>query len=137
VEFIFYLSILVSDFKFRKIYNNNVVILLLIFLNNEQWGGYHSLGYSLIIFIIGIILVSFGILGGGDVKLISCLSIALDVSKIMDFIFLIPFLGVIFFPCIIIIEKFLYKYTKVQKNNGMPFSFAIISSFILVNYIII
>ena len=78
MEYLFFFIILLSDLKYRKIYNHQILALLLSLLAGGSWGGELGFYYSMIVFFIGTLPLVLRFVGGGDIKLISCLSLTIN-----------------------------------------------------------
>jgi len=132
MEYLFYFIILLSDLRYRKIYNHQILVLLLYFISYGYWGDETGVAYSLLFLILGTFPLTLRFVGGGDIKLISCLSLTLYSDFMIIFLLLIPVLGVIFHPFIKFFEWVLNINNITKDKKGIPFSFAIITSFIIV-----
>lgn len=84
-----------TDIRWRLISNNMTALLLLLSI---IFGWASCTGLSIVlpvaILIVGFFLAAQGIIGAGDVKLMSALSVGLSTDSIIDFLLLTSLLGV-------------------------------------------
>lgn len=117
-----------SDVRYRIISNRLVIILFLIILIDYFLGdGQLSLINALICLIIGMILFYIGLVGAGDIKLISVLLLSLPSYLVMDFVTLMALFGIPL-ALIAIVQK------RVRKTKAtIPYGVAISLSYILIS----
>lgn len=126
------LTILLSDLRYRKIYNHQVLVLLLSLLAGGNWAGEIGFYYFIIVLFVGTLPLALRFVGGGDIKLISCFSLTINPDYMMFFILMVPVLGVVLYPMIRLTEWVFNRNNMTTNNKGIPLSFAIITSFLIV-----
>lgn len=114
-----------SDFKYRKISNKAILCVFLLSSSLSIKYGFfiQSIKISFLIFVIGFFLTKIKIIGGGDIKLISTLSLAIHGDVIWLFFIMIGFFGGVqlsmeYLYCII-------KNKKTPFDKGVPYGIAI------------
>ncbi|MDH2927804.1 flp operon protein B [Lonepinella koalarum] len=109
-----------SDIKYRIIANKIVIGLCLVFiiLTGLKYETLFILT-PLFVLLIGFLLFTLRIIGGGDVKLIAALTLSLPNDQIPSLFFFITFSGLL-----VIIVGFLF-YRKAITDNGVPYGVAI------------
>ncbi|TCJ97820.1 prepilin peptidase CpaA [Volucribacter psittacicida] len=117
-----------TDIRYRLISNKIIVILffpLLLF----SWLQYQHIFFfsAAIALVIGFLLFSLNILGGGDAKLIAVLMLAIPYSGIISFLFFVSFTGLF-----VILFGWIFARESIKKN-GLPYGVAINVGFII-NY---
>ncbi|MDO7253127.1 prepilin peptidase [Helicobacter cappadocius] len=115
-----------TDIFFRVISNIQIIFIgLLITFSFFIYDFDFNLWTAFIVFFVGVFVWRFGILGAGDVKLISTLIFIMPYDAISLFLFLISIIGAMIAIFIYICAKF----KKIEKS--VPYGVAIMSSFLL------
>jgi prepilin signal peptidase PulO-like enzyme (type II secretory pathway) len=130
------LIMLVADFETYILPDSlqiSLLILSLAFIYNNNYDiFYHTcsaLLYFLVMYLTALVvsrLKKKDALGGGDLKFITIVGLILGINEITIFLFLSGLIGVIF--------GLIWK--KVKKNDYFPFAPALISSFLLLMFIL-
>ena len=111
----------------QRIISNTAVLALLIVIVPFSFLFYGDLFFSNAIasLVIGFVIFYFGIIGGGDIKLISVLMLATPTTNIVPFLFLTSMTGLflIIFGCLF--------FRQSIKENGLPYGVAISGGFLL------
>lgn len=116
------ISVCYTDIMFREIKNRTVIIIaLLSFVSTLTHPEPVNLIWTLMIFVVGVLLVLVNIIGAGDIKLIAALSLSLPGADIPAFIFLITLSGL---PLILVTVLF-HKMTGSRHKITLPYGVAI------------
>ncbi len=109
-----------SDIK-RRIIENKIVVILCFILIMLTWLKYETIFIltPICVLLIGFVLFSLKVIGGGDVKLIATLTLSLPNDQIPSLFFFITLSGLL-----VIIWGFLF-HRKSITNNGVPYGVAI------------
>lgn len=126
------IGIVLIDIKEKRIYNKH--LLFFLFLSFVEFGGinFDVFFISVSILIVGALLRSFNILGGGDVKLLFCLSMFMDKDSIVLMLILTPWMAILLLPLYRFIENVVFG---IKEKRAIAYSVAIISSYGLSFYI--
>lgn len=114
-----------TDIKFRII-DNKVILFLLVFIVVFSLLTYGKVFIfsSSITLIIGFLLFLFKIVGGGDVKLVAVLMLALPQEQILSFLFFTSFHGVLS----VIVGYLFFRRSIIEKQ--LPYGVAISLGFL-------
>lgn len=116
-----FVLILASDILRRSIPNKwTLLIFVLSMTYSLDKNGISNLGFVFTVFLIGLILWRFGLLGGGDVKLLVAVSPFINTGFYIDWLFLISLIGAGTAIVIYILHK-----NDILKSNSVPYSIAI------------
>lgn len=130
IMLIMLLWITYTDIRSRTISNKAIVA---IFVTSIPLALYHhntiNILAALSFLTLGFILFNFNILGAGDVKLISALSLSLTPQQIWPFLWLISVLG-----GLIVFIGFLF-FRRSIRQSGVPYGPAIAVGFFLACFI--
>lgn len=127
ITWLILITVCYSDIRYRIISNKQVIILLTIILLNYLFSSGELSYISAIIFlIIGIFLFYFGLVGAGDIKLISVLLLSIPNNEIMDFLMIMALLGI---PLALIV---LIKKIFTKTKSTIPYGIAISLSYMIV-----
>lgn len=122
------LSVCYTDISSRIIKNRTVFIVALISLAiSVTLYGRVSIFWPLTILVSGMFLVTVNVIGAGDIKLISALSLSLPAEKIAGFIFWITLSGL---PLILIVV-ILRLLRPGSKKMTLPYGVAISCGYLL------
>ncbi len=115
-----------SDIRFRRISNPLVAGLLVCavalgFLVN----GRPALYAPLLILAVGFVLFCLRVAGGGDVKVMAALAVALTPAQAADFVLLTALLG-----GVVAVAGMLLSYSRIRQQ-GVPYGVAIAAAFLL------
>ncbi|TCP94652.1 prepilin peptidase CpaA [Cricetibacter osteomyelitidis] len=110
----------------KRIISNNIVFLLFLIIMPLSWYKYNQIFIfsSLIFLAIGFLIFTAGVMGAGDIKLISVLMLSLPSEQLMPFFFFTTFSGLL----LIIVGWFFFK--ESIKTNGLPYGVAISCGFL-------
>ncbi|MDP8039594.1 MULTISPECIES: A24 family peptidase [Pasteurellaceae] len=109
-----------------RIISNKAVLVLLITLLPFCWM-FHKQVFlipAMITFVIGFLLFILKVIGGGDVKLITVLMLAIPYKQVTSFLFLTSFFGLL-----LVIFGWLF-FRKNIKKQGLPYGVAISLGFL-------
>ncbi|SMB78944.1 prepilin peptidase CpaA [Pasteurella testudinis DSM 23072] len=111
----------------QRIISNSTVLTLLIFIVpfSFLFHGDVFISNALISLVIGFMIFYFGVIGGGDIKLISVLMLATPTNHIVPFLFLTSIVGLL----LIIVGWIFFRHSI--KENGLPYGVAISAGFLL------
>lgn len=114
------ITLSITDIRSRII-SNRIVLLLLITIIPLSLLKYQTIFLipALSTFTIGFMIFTLGIMGAGDIKLISVLMLAIPHNEIIYFFFFTAFFGLL-----LIIVGWLF-FRKSIKENGLPYGVAI------------
>lgn len=114
------ITLSITDIRSRII-SNRIVFLLLITIIPLSLLKYQTIFLipALSTFAIGFMIFTLGIMGAGDIKLISVLMLAIPHNEIIYFFFFTAFFGLL-----LIIVGWLF-FRKSIKENGLPYGVAI------------
>ncbi len=120
-----------TDFKYRIISNKHVLYLLPLTLlfSFSLWHHIFWFG-ALITLIVGFGLFHLGVIGAGDVKLLSVLMLAIPSPGIINFLFFTSLFGL----GLIIVGWIFFR--RAIKEQGLPYGIAISLGFISFFYLI-
>ncbi|MZI96070.1 hypothetical protein F9817_23075 [Vibrio sp. CAIM 722] len=121
------MKLLVTDVLYRRISNLDVIIILitiLILRLNEI--DYRVTTQFLLVLGLGFLVVSFGICGAGDIKLLSVLSLAIHPNWFILVVVLMLWLGGILAGSIWLFYKF--RYPNQRYTGGVPYAIPIVIS---------
>lgn len=109
-----------TDIRFRTI-SNRIVLLLFISVVPFSLLKFQTIFIipALCALAIGFLIFALGIIGAGDIKLISVLMLTIPYDEIFSFFFLMAFAGLL----LIIIGWILFR--QSIKENGLPYGVAI------------
>ncbi|MDD1781733.1 A24 family peptidase [Enterovibrio sp. ZSDZ35] len=117
-------AVLISDVCTRKISNKLSALVLisclLLSFTNENISLHFA--QSAMVFAVGLVLFSAGIIGAGDIKVLCCYSLIIDNQYWLLSIVIIGFLGGITALVILIKIKIIDSY----KNEGVPYGLPIV-----------
>lgn len=109
-----------QDIAQRTITNKSCIAIFIISaLILVEQGSYESIKYSLVIFLIGILLFLLKIIAAGDIKLISAFSVAIAPKYILLTVIVILFLGGVLAIGQVIWIKSSGK--SIKTNTGVPY----------------
>ncbi|WP_109427213.1 A24 family peptidase [Aggregatibacter kilianii] len=114
------ITLSITDIRSRII-SNQIVLLLLITITPLSLLKYQTIFLipALCALAIGFLIFTLGIMGAGDIKLISVLMLAIPHNEIIYFFFFTAFFGLL-----LIIVGWLF-FRKSIKENGLPYGVAI------------
>ncbi|WP_392564698.1 prepilin peptidase [Orbus wheelerorum] len=116
-----------TDIRYRIISNKQVIVLLIIILLNYLFSnGELSYITAIIFLVIGMILFYIGVVGAGDIKLISVLLLSIPNNEIIDFLTIMALLGL---PLALIA---LIKKMMTKTKTTIPYGVAISLSYIII-----
>lgn len=115
----------ITDIRSRII-SNRIVLLLLITIIPLSLLKYQTIFLipSLCSLAIGFLIFTLGIMGAGDIKLISVLMLAIPNNEIISFFFFTAFAGLL-----LVVVGWLF-FRESIKQNGLPYGVAISFGFI-------
>lgn len=115
----------ITDIRSRII-SNRIVLLLLITIIPLSLLKYQTIFLipSLCALAIGFLIFTLGIMGAGDIKLISVLMLAIPNNEIISFFFFTAFAGLL-----LVVVGWLF-FRESIKQNGLPYGVAISFGFI-------
>ena len=115
----------ITDIRSRII-SNRIVLLLLITIIPLSLLKYQTIFLipSLCALAIGFLIFTLGIMGAGDIKLISVLMLAIPNNEIISFFFFTAFAGLL-----LVVVGWLFFLESI-KQNGLPYGVAISFGFI-------
>lgn len=115
--------VIYSDIRFRLI-KNNAVLYILFFSICKGWIANSNILVliPLLILVIGIFLNCFGVVGAGDIKLITALSLGMSEIEILRTIFFMGLSGVPLTIACIVYFRFFKKGEKVTIPYGVAIS---------------
>lgn len=122
---IFLITLSWTDIKSRII-SNRIVFLLLLVILPLAWFQYKQIFYlpALSTLAIGFLLFTFGVIGAGDIKLMSVLMLTIPHSQIVYFFLFTAFSGLL-----LIIIGFLFFRHSIRQH-GLPYGVAISCGFL-------
>lgn len=111
----------------QRIISNTTVLTLLIFIVPFSFLFYGEVFFSNALYslAVGFVIFYFGIIGGGDVKLIAVLMLATPTTQIVPFLFLTSLVGLL----LVIIGWVFFR--RSIKEDGLPYGVAIAAGFLL------
>ena len=112
----------------KRVINNKAVIALFFLIVPFSYFFYGNIFVlnGIVALIVGFVLFQFGIFGGGDVKLLSVLLLAVPTEQIIPLLFFISIIGFL-----LIIIGFLF-FRKLIREKGLPYGIAISGGFLSV-----
>lgn len=115
----------ITDIRSRII-SNRIVLLLLITIIPLSLLKYQTIFLipALCALAIGFLIFTLGIMGAGDIKLISVLMLAIPNNEIISFFFFTAFAGLL-----LVVVGWLF-FRESIKQNGLPYGVAISFGFI-------
>lgn len=115
----------ITDIRSRII-SNRIVLLLLITIIPLSLLKYQTIFLipALCALAIGFLIFTLGIMGAGDIKLISVLMLAIPNNEIISFFFFTAFAGLL-----LVVVGWLFFRESIKKN-GLPYGVAISFGFI-------
>lgn len=122
------LSVCYTDISSRRIKNNAVVFIAVLSLTiSVVQGNSINIFWPFITLVLGMFLVTVNVIGAGDIKLISALSLSLPAKQMADFIFWITLSGI---PLILIVVA-LRLWHPGSKKMTLPYGVAISCGYLL------
>ncbi len=109
-----------------RIISNKIVFLLLLVIVPLAWIQYKQIFFlpALLTLVIGFLLFTFGVMGAGDIKLMSVLMLTIPHSQIIYFFLFTAFSGLF-----LIIIGFLFFRHSIRQH-GLPYGVAISCGFL-------
>ncbi|WP_373766710.1 prepilin peptidase [Glaesserella sp.] len=109
-----------------RIISNNIIIILFFIILPLAWltHGQIFIFSALMTLCAGFILFTLGVIGAGDVKLVSVLMLTISAEQIIPFFFFTSFAGLL----LIIIGWIFFR--QSIRNNGLPYGVAISIGFL-------
>ncbi|OON42231.1 hypothetical protein BTJ39_03170 [Izhakiella australiensis] len=121
-----------QDILLRIISNDSLIVLLcLVVLFVAMQQRFPNIIAALVVIAVFFPLFIFNIIGGGDIKLMSVLSMAFSWQQNADFFFITALLG-----GVIGVIGFLF-YCQIVREHGIPYGVAISLAFIFFNVVLL